>query len=65
MIITMQDMRRVSFCASGVQAFFERNGLDFEDFLQNGIAAGKLLEIDSVFVRKCVQAAEQARKEVE
>ena len=28
LIITMQDMRRVDFCAAGVEAFFVRQGLD-------------------------------------
>ncbi len=61
MVITMQDMRRVDFCSSGVQAFFEREGLDFDDFLQNGIDSEVLLKTGSVFARKCIQAAEQAR----
>lgn len=60
MIIFMQDMRRVNYCVSGVQAFFEREGLDFDDFLQHGIEADKLLNTGSVFARKCIQAAEQA-----
>ena len=35
--ITMQDMRRVDFCAAGVEAFFMREGLDYADFLAHGI----------------------------
>ncbi len=63
LIITMQDMRRVSFCASGVEMFFKREGLDFDDFLQNGIDAQTLLNTGSVFARKCVTEAEKARGE--
>ncbi|AAP95478.1 hypothetical protein A6046_06760 [[Haemophilus] ducreyi] len=62
MIITMQDMRRVHFCAAGVQAFFEREGWDFNDFLQNGIDSEKFLATGSVFARKCVTAAKQAQQ---
>lgn len=62
MIITMQDMRRVHFCAAGVQTFFERQGWDFNDFLQNGIDAEKFLATGSVFARKCVAAAKQAQQ---
>ncbi|QOF67344.1 hypothetical protein IFE17_10010 [Actinobacillus sp. GY-402] len=65
LIITMQDMRRVHFCASGVEAFFKREGLDYMDFLQNGIPADKFLATGSVFARKCVNAALAAHKEAE
>ncbi|MDP8171622.1 hypothetical protein QJU96_10040 [Pasteurella skyensis] len=61
MIITMQDMRRVNYCASGVEAFFKRENLDFNHFLQHGIDDSVLLEINSVFVRKCIDAAHKAR----
>jgi hypothetical protein len=57
LIITMQDMRRVGFCVDGVAAFFERECLDYTDFLQHGIGADKLLATGSVFARKCVNAA--------
>ena len=62
LIITMQDMRLVDFCASGVEAFFKREGLDFEDFLQNGIDADTFLATGSVFARKCVNAAIAAKE---
>lgn len=65
LIITMRDMRRVDFCASGVEAFFKRNRLDFTDFLQNGIPASALLATGSVFARKCVGEAVKARKGTE
>ena len=61
-IITMQDMRRVDFCPSGVEAFFLREGLDYADFLQHGIDSEILLNTGSVFARKCVAAALEARK---
>lgn len=61
-IITMQDMRRVGFCAAGVEAFFKREGLDYADFLQNGIDSGVFLATGSVFARKCVGEAIKARQ---
>lgn len=60
LIITMRDMRRVGFCASGVEAFFKREGLGFNEFLQNGIDAEIFLATGSVFARKCVDAARKA-----
>ncbi|MDP8079509.1 hypothetical protein [Phocoenobacter skyensis] len=61
MKITMKDMRRVDYCTSGVEAFFKREGLDFNHFLQHGIDDSVLLQIDSVFVRKCITEARKAR----
>ncbi|MGC7559599.1 hypothetical protein [Pasteurella sp. PK-2025] len=61
LIITMQDMRRVGFCASGVETFFKRENLDFNDFLQKGIESQILLNTGSVFARKCVAEAVKAR----
>ena len=37
MIISMNDVRACGMCSSGVRAFFERHGLDWGDFLKNGI----------------------------
>ncbi|QIM63937.1 hypothetical protein A1D29_10670 [Pasteurellaceae bacterium Orientalotternb1] len=62
MIITMEDMRRVDYCASGVEAFFKREGLDFDDFLQNGIDSTRFLATGSVLARRCVAEAKKARK---
>ncbi len=51
MRITIQHVRRVrgfsrkpGFCAKGLKAWFERNGLDYRDFLKNGIEEEVLLK---------------------
>jgi hypothetical protein len=62
MKITMRDMRRVAYCASGVEAFFKREHLDFEDFVQNGIEADKFLATGSVLARRCVNEAKKANE---
>lgn len=41
-IVTMKDIRAAKMCSRGTRAFFERHGLDFNDFLSNGIPAEKL-----------------------
>lgn len=41
--ITITDCRRVGFCASGIKRWFEGYGLDFRDFLKNGIDAEAFL----------------------
>lgn len=35
--ITITDLRRAGHCASGIRRWFEAQGLDFRDFLKNGI----------------------------
>lgn len=41
-IVTMRDVRSVHSCSRGAKAFGERHGLDWNDFLQNGIDASLL-----------------------
>lgn len=40
--ITMTDITRAGHCARGTRAWFDEQGLDFRDFLKNGITARKL-----------------------
>jgi len=42
--VRMEHCRSLSYCAGGVRRLFARYGLDYPDFLQNGIEAQKLLE---------------------
>jgi hypothetical protein len=42
-IVRMGDLRSLRYCARGVREFFARHELDYNDFLQNGIPAEKLL----------------------
>jgi hypothetical protein len=41
-IVTVTDLRRAGHCARGIKNWFEVQGLDFKDFLKNGIPAEKL-----------------------
>lgn len=43
-IVRMGDLRTLRYCARGVREFFGRYGLDYGDFLQNGVPADKLLK---------------------
>lgn len=53
-IVTMRDIRRAKMCSRGTRAFFVRHGLDFADFLTNGIAAEKLEATgDAMAIRVC------------
>ncbi len=44
MRIYMFDVRKANMCARGTRAFFLLHGLDFQDFLKNGIEEEILLD---------------------
>lgn len=44
MIVRMADCKAVHFCSRGIRAFFTKYGLDYTDFVKNGIDADLLLE---------------------
>lgn len=41
--ITINDIRAAGHCVSGARDWFARQGLDFRDFLKNGISAADFL----------------------
>lgn len=41
----MQDVRGAKMCSRGTRDWFVRHGLDWDDFLKNGIPVSKLYEI--------------------
>ena len=40
--VTMRHIRAQRLCSRGARAFFLRHGLDWSEFLRNGIAADKM-----------------------
>ena len=44
MIVTMADVRSISYCSRGTRQWFQSKGLDWSDFLENGIEADKLIQ---------------------
>lgn len=46
MIIKMELLRAHGYCSSGLRTYFKQHDLDWFDFLQNGIDADILAEID-------------------
>lgn len=41
-IIRMPDLRAAKMCSSGARRFFDRHGLDWQDFLKHGVSAATL-----------------------
>lgn len=58
MNITINDIRAAGYCASGARRWFEAYGLNFRDFLANGISAEALLATEDALAVRVV-----ARKE--
>jgi hypothetical protein len=43
LVITITDVRRAGYCASGAKRWFTDNGFDFRDVLKNGVSAEAML----------------------
>jgi hypothetical protein len=61
MIITMRDIRRAKMCSLGARAFAKRHGLDWSEFLKNGIDSDKLLATGDAMARRIVEVANGQR----
>ncbi|MBJ8552674.1 hypothetical protein [Acinetobacter bereziniae] len=55
MKIYMSDIRNAKMCARGTRAFFILHGLDFQDFLKNGIDAEKILNTKDAMAIQVVE----------
>lgn len=57
MIITMRDIRAACMCSRGTRAFFERHGIDWAEFLRNGVPAEKLESTGDAMAMHVVEVA--------
>lgn len=55
LIIRMPDLRAALMCSRGSRKFFEAHGLDWQDFLKNGIPASKLLATGDYMAQQLVE----------
>lgn len=60
-ICRMRHLRTAKICSSGARAWWPRNGLNWQDFLANGIPGEKLLETGDPFARRVVEIARAER----
>lgn len=56
-IIRMPDIRAAFMCSKGSREFFRLHGLDWQDFLRNGIPASTLLATGDVMAQRLVEVA--------
>lgn len=50
--VYLDDLRRDLICTNGLKAWFGQHGLDFRDFIKNGIEREKLVDIDCELMRE-------------
>ena len=57
-IVTARDARAASMCITpGTKAFFKKHGLDFKDFVKNGIKASILAETGDAMALIVIEVA--------
>lgn len=59
--VFMRHIRQAKLCAGGTRTWWKDNGLDWTDFLKNGIPGEKLLATGDPLARRPVEAARAER----
>lgn len=57
-IVTHRHARELGYCNRGLRAWFSREGMDWADFLKNGIAADVLRQHDNAMAERVIARAE-------
>lgn len=60
MKIYMRDVRSCFLCSAGTREFFNKHGLDFSDFLKNGITEEQLIKTNDLQAKKVVDYVRKA-----
>lgn len=60
-IITSRELKRCGICVPGQQDWFEKHGMDFRDFVKNGIPASELLKTEDGMAIRAVNVARSRR----
>lgn len=63
MIVKVEDLRALEYCASGTKQFFERHNLNWREFVITGIDENELLNTGDAMAKKVVEAAHERRKQ--
>jgi len=60
--ITMRDIRAAKMCSRGARQFFDRHGLDWGDFVRNGVLIEIIEKIDDAMAQQVVGVAREQRQ---
>lgn len=55
--VRMEHIRQARLCSRGARAFFERHGLDWRQFLREGIPASELAATGDALALRAVEVA--------
>lgn len=61
MIVTHQDLQRLRYCNKGTRAFFQRHGLDWSEFVKNGLPESEFLRTGDAMAIRLVEFARENR----
>lgn len=59
--VTMRHIREARMCSKGARAFFETHGLDWQEFLREGIDSDKLEATGDIMALNVVKVAKNGR----
>lgn len=63
-IVRVCDIHAAEFCNHGAREFFEYYGINWADFIQNGIDSSPYEHLDDVYIHRVIEIAkERERKE--
>lgn len=61
LVIKVEDMAARGYCLAGQKRFCEANGIDFRDYVRNGIPASRLLATgDAMAIEAVVNRIQEA-----
>lgn len=60
--VYLRHIRAAGMCANGTKTFFEKNGLDWRDFIHNGIEAEKLAATGDAMALQVVKVAQNEQR---
>lgn len=63
MIVKHSDLAAMKFCNRGARQFFERHGLNWQEFITNGIDSSRVEAIDDEMMRQVVAHAHRREQE--
>ena len=62
MKVTMQDVRAAKMCSRGARLFLKRHGVDWSEFLAEGVDAEKLIATGDAMALRVVRKANVRRR---
>lgn len=57
MIVTFADARSLGYCSRGLRSFCEQHGIDWREFVRNGIDEQNLAGITDPMVQRVIERA--------